>query len=97
MYVGASFSVNGVQRMVGPPLGAYLGSALSRRAVLVIGGLMVLFAAYLARRQAEDEVDGRYPTFAGQPEPDAPVPRARPQPAARADLRDPQVRTMATI
>ena len=51
--------------MVGPPLGAYLGSVLSRRAVLVIGGLLVLFAAYLARRQAEDEkVDGRYPTFA---------------------------------
>ena len=64
VYVGASFSVNGVQRMVGPPLGAYLGSVLSRRAVLVIGGLMVLHAAYLARRQAEDEkVDGRYPTF----------------------------------
>jgi MFS family permease len=65
VYVGASFSVNGVQRMVGPPLGAYLGSVLSRRAVLVIGGLMVLLAAYLAFRQAEDEkVDGRYPTFA---------------------------------
>ena len=46
--VGASFSVNGVQRMVGPPLGAYLGSVLSRRAVLVMGGLMVLLAAYLA-------------------------------------------------
>jgi MFS family permease len=73
VYVGASFSVNGVQRMVGPPLGAYLGSALSRRSVLVIGGLMVLLAAYLARRQAEDEkVDGRYPTFADmEPEPDA--------------------------
>jgi hypothetical protein len=72
VYVGASFSVNGVQRMVGPPLGAYLGSALSRRAVLVIGGLMVLLAAYLARRQAEDEkVDGRYPTFADkESEPD---------------------------
>jgi hypothetical protein len=65
VYVGASFSVNGVQRMIGPHLGAYLGSALSRRTVLVIGGLLVLFAAYLARRQAEDEkVDGRYPTFA---------------------------------
>jgi hypothetical protein len=65
VYVGASFSVNGVQRMVGPPLGACLGSVVSRRAVLVIGGLMVLLAAYLARRQAEDEkVDGRYPTFA---------------------------------
>ena len=77
VYVGASFSVNGVQRMVGPPLGAYLGSVLSRRAVLVIGGLMVLFAAYLARRQAEDEkVDGRYPTFADkEPEPDAPLSR----------------------
>jgi hypothetical protein len=73
VYVGASFSVNGVQRMVGPPLGAYVGSVLSRRAVLVIGGLMVLLAAYLARRQAEDEkVDGRYPTFADkEPEPDA--------------------------
>ena len=74
VYVGASFSVNGVQRMVGPPLGAYIGSVLSRRAVLVVGGLMVLFAAYLARRQAEDEkVDGRYPTFADkEPEPDTP-------------------------
>ena len=76
-YVGASFSVNGVQRMLGPPLGAYLGSALSRRSVLVIGGLMVLLAAYLARRQAEDEkVDGRYPTFADkEPQPDAPPSR----------------------
>jgi len=65
VYVGASFSVNGMQRMVGPPLGAHLGSVLSRRSVLVIGGLLVLLAAYLARRQAEDEkVDGRYPTFA---------------------------------
>ena len=44
------------------------------RAVLVIGGLLVLLAAYLARRQAEDEkVDGRYPTFADkEPRPDAP-------------------------
>ena len=77
VYVGASFSVNGVQRMVGPPLGAYFGSALSRRAVLVIGGLMVLLAAYLARRQAEDEkVDGRYPTFADkEAEPDGPPSR----------------------
>jgi hypothetical protein len=65
VYVGASFSINGVQRMVGPALGAYLGSVLSRRSVLVVGGLLVLLAAYLARRQAEDEkVDGRYPTFA---------------------------------
>jgi MFS family permease len=72
VYLGASFSVNGVQRMVGPPLGAYLGSIISRRGVLVIGGLMVLLAAYLARRQAEDEkVDGRYPTFADkEPESD---------------------------
>jgi MFS family permease len=77
VYVGASFSVNGVQRMVGPPLGAYLGSVLSRRTVLVMGGLLVLLAAYLARRQAEDEkVDGRYPTFADkEPEPDAPPSR----------------------
>ncbi len=77
VYVGASFSVNGVQRMVGPPLGAYLGSVLSRRSVLVIGGLMVLFAAYLARRQAEDEkVDGRYPTFADKESaPDGPPSR----------------------
>ena len=68
-------SVNGVQRLIGPSLGAYLGSAVSRRAVLVIGGLMVLLAAHLARRQAEDEkVDGRYPTFADlEPEPDAPL------------------------
>jgi hypothetical protein len=47
------------------------------RAVLVIGGLTVLLAAYFARRQAEDEkVDGRYPTFADkEPEPDAPPSR----------------------
>ena len=83
VYVGASFSVNGVQRMVGPPTGAYLGSVLSRRSVLVIGGLMVLLAAYLARRQAEDErVDGRYPTFADM-EPDAPQ---RPAPARNPQL-----------
>jgi MFS family permease len=77
VYNGASFSVNGVQRMVGSPLGAYLGSVLSRRSVLVIGGLLVLLAAYLAHRQAEDEkVDGRYPTFADkEPEPDAPPSR----------------------
>jgi hypothetical protein len=77
VYVGAQFSVNGVQRMVGPPLGAYLGSVLSRREVLVIGGLIVLLSAYLARRQAEDEkIDGRYLTFADkEPEPDAPPPR----------------------
>ncbi len=39
----------------------------------IIGGLLVLFAAYLARRQAEAEkVDGRYPTFADkEAEPDA--------------------------
>ena len=74
VYAGASFSVNGVQRIVGPPLGAYLGSVLSRRAVLVIGGLLVLLAAYLARRQAEDEkVDGRFPTFADiEAKPNAP-------------------------
>jgi hypothetical protein len=85
VYVGASFSVNGVQRMVGPPLGAYLGSVLSRRTVLVIGGLLVLLAAYLARRQAEDEkVDGRYPTFADkEPEPDAPP--------SREPVRSPQL------
>ena len=77
MYVSASFSVNGVRCMVGPPLGAYLGSVLSRRSVLVIGGLMVLFAAFLARRQAEDEkVADRYPTFAdNDSEPDAPPSR----------------------
>jgi hypothetical protein len=77
VYVGASFSVNGVQRMVGPPLGAHLGSVLSRRSVLVIGGVLVLLAAYLARRQAEDEkVDGRYPTFADkEPDPDTPPSR----------------------
>ena len=61
--------------MAGPPLGAYLGSVLSRPAVLVIGGLLVLLAAYLARRQAEEEkVDGRYPTFADK-EPELDVPR----------------------
>ena len=72
--------------MVGPPLGAYLGSVLSRRAVLVIGGLMVLLAAYLARRQAEDEkVDGRYPTFADkEPEPDA-LPPASPAAAPQLE------------
>jgi hypothetical protein len=79
VYVGASFSVNGVQRMIGPPLGAHLGSVLSRRTVLVIGGLLVLFAAYLARRQAEDEkLDGRYPTFADKEHEPAALPPREP-------------------
>ena len=95
VYVGASFSVNGVQAAwSGRLLGAYLGSVLSRRSVLVIGGLMVLFAAYLARRQAEDEKkvrraaippSGRQGARARTPPRPA---RARPQPPARADMLD---------
>jgi MFS family permease len=65
VYMGAYLSVVGVQRIVGPPLGAYLVGFMPRRDVLLIGGVFVLVSAVLARHQAEAEkVDGRYPTFA---------------------------------
>ena len=63
--MGLHISLNGVQRVCGPPLGAILGGLVSRRAVLLVGGLLVLCSALHAWRQAEAEkVDGRYPTFA---------------------------------
>jgi hypothetical protein len=65
VYNGLHISLNGAQRMVGPPMGAALSSFTSRRQVLVIGGLLVLVSAFLAWRQAEAEkVDDRYFTFA---------------------------------
>jgi hypothetical protein len=65
VYHGVHISLNGAQRMVGPPLGAYLSSLTSRREVLAIGGILVLASAYLAWRQAEAEkVDNRHFTFA---------------------------------
>lgn len=89
VYVGASFSVNGVQRMIGPPIGAYLGSVLSRRSVLVMGGLLVLLSACLARRQAEDEkVDGHYPTFADK---EAETEAAADVPPSGTPVRSPQL------
>ncbi len=64
-YMGLHISLNGAQRVCGPPLGAILGGLLSRRAVLLVGGLLVLCSALHAWRQARAEkVDGRYPTFA---------------------------------
>jgi hypothetical protein len=54
-----------VQRLCGPQLGALMAGRLSRRGVLLIGGLMVLISAFLAWRQAEAErVNGHYLTFA---------------------------------
>jgi hypothetical protein len=65
VYMGTHISLNGVQRVFGPPLGASLSMLLSRREVLLIGGCLVLVSAIHAWRQAEAEkVDGRYPTFA---------------------------------
>jgi Major Facilitator Superfamily len=65
VYVGLHISLNGVQRICGPPLGAGLSSFLPRRGILAIGAFLVLIAAYLAWRQARAEkVDGQYPTFA---------------------------------
>ena len=58
-------SLNGAQRVVGPPLGALMSSFFSRRGALLAAGLMVLVSAYMAWRQSElEKVDGRYPTFA---------------------------------
>ncbi len=62
--MGAYLTVVGIQRMVGPPLGALLTDAISRRAVLALGGVIVLGSSALAWFQAQSEkVDGRYPTF----------------------------------
>jgi MFS family permease len=64
VYAGMHISLNGLQRICGPPIGAGLTAVLSRREVLAIGGLLVLVSAYLAWRQANSEkVGGRYPTF----------------------------------
>jgi MFS family permease len=65
VYMGAYLTVVGVQRMLGPPLGAFLAGSMPRRNVLALGGLIVLASAALAWRQAQSEkVDGRDPTFA---------------------------------
>jgi hypothetical protein len=62
--MGCYLTVTGLQRLVGPPLGTLLVGVISRRNVLVLGGLFVMVAAFHAWRQAESEkVDGRYPTF----------------------------------
>jgi len=67
VYMGMFLTVTGIQRICGPNLGALIGALLSRRAVLVIGGLVGLMASLHAMRQAEAEkVNGRYPTFADQ-------------------------------
>jgi MFS family permease len=65
VYMGCYLTVTGVQRLVGPPLGALMADLLSRREALSIGGFLVMLSALHAWRQAESEkVDGRYPTFA---------------------------------
>ena len=67
VYMGCYLTVTGAQRLVGPPLGAVLVGLLSRRGVLLLGGIFVMVSAFLAWRQAESEkIDGRYPTFADQ-------------------------------
>jgi Major Facilitator Superfamily len=64
VYNGLLFSLNGVQRIGAPSLGAYLSAAFSRREVLIIGGCLVLLSALYTRLQARAEKhDGRYPTF----------------------------------
>jgi MFS family permease len=64
IYMGCLLTMTGVQRLCGPQLGAFMAGRLSRRGVLLIGGLMVLVSAFLAWRQAEAErVDGHYLTF----------------------------------
>jgi hypothetical protein len=69
VYNGLHISLNGAQRICGPALGAALSGHLSRRGVLVIGGVLVLASALHAWLQAEDEkVDGRCPTFADREE-----------------------------
>jgi hypothetical protein len=65
VYMGLHISLNGVQRILAPALGACLAALTSRREVLIIGGLLVIASAVLAWRQAESEKgEGRYPTFA---------------------------------
>jgi hypothetical protein len=65
VYMGAYMSVVGVQRIVGPPLGAFLVGYMARRDVLFIGGIMVLVSSAHAWLQARAErIDGRDPTFA---------------------------------
>jgi Major Facilitator Superfamily len=64
VYNGLLFSLNGVQRIAAPTLGAFIGAALSRREVLVVGGCLVLLSSLYTWCQARSErIDGRYPTF----------------------------------
>ena len=65
VYMGCYLTVTGVQRLIGPPLGALMVELSSRREALFIGGSLVMLSAFHAWRQAESEkVDGHYPTFA---------------------------------
>jgi MFS family permease len=65
VYMGCYLTVTGVQRLIGPPLGALLLGVFSRREVLFIGGFFVMLSSLHAWRQAASErIDGRYPTFA---------------------------------
>jgi hypothetical protein len=65
VYMGAYMSVVGVQRIVGPPLGAFLVGYMPRRDVLFIGGVTVLASSVHAWLQARAErINGRNPTFA---------------------------------
>ena len=65
VYMGCYLTVTGVQRLVGPALGALMVSVISRREALFVGGFMVMMSALHAWRQAQSEkVDGHFPTFA---------------------------------
>ncbi len=65
VYMGCYLTVTGVQRLIGPPLGALMVELSSRREALFLGGSLVMLSALHAWRQAESEkVDGHYPTFA---------------------------------
>jgi MFS family permease len=85
VYMGCYLTVTGVQRLVGPPLGALMVGLMSRREALFIAGVLVIVSAFHAWRQAESEkVDGRYPTFAEKERVDLATWTPGPSPDARA-------------
>jgi hypothetical protein len=71
IYNGLLFSLNGVQRIGAPTVGAIIGATLARREVLVLGGTLVLISSAYAWLQARSEKgDGRYPTFTDKEHPE---------------------------
>jgi Major Facilitator Superfamily len=88
VYMGCYLTVTGVQRLVGPPLGALMADLMSRREALFIGGFLVMLSALHAWRQAESEkVDGHYPTFAEKERVDLATDAVDQTPGIRAVIR----------